>query len=113
MRSVTVLSEDEESWPQEVEFTLDAGPISDTYVLAYEWRFDAEGVGDVSWHLVRSRALTALEGRYTIARDGEGTLVTYDLTVDLAVPLPGMVRRKAERTIVSTALDGLKARAQG
>lgn len=113
VRSVTVLGEDAESWPQEVEFTIDAGPISDTYVLAYEWALDADGVGDVSWHLVRSSKLKALDGRYTIARDGDGTLVTYDLSVDLAVPLPGMLRRKAEKTIVTTALDGLKARAEG
>jgi len=113
VRSVTVLSEDADAWPAEVEFTVDAGPIGDTYVLAYTWAFDEDGVGEVSWRLVRSSKLKALDGRYTIARDGEGTLVTYDLAVDLAVPLPGMLRRKAEKTIVTTALDGLKARAQG
>jgi len=113
VRSVTVLSEDADSWPQEVEFTIDAGPVSDTYVLAYDWQLAEDGVGEVTWHLVRSSKLKALDGRYVIAREGDGTLVTYDLAVDLAVPLPGMLRRKAEKTIVTTALGGLKARAEG
>jgi len=113
VRSVTVLTEDEGAWPREVEFTVGSGPVQDTYVLAYSWAFDADGVGEVSWRLVRSEKLQALDGRYVIAREGAGTRVTYDLAVELAVPLPGILRRKAERTIVSTALQGLKARVEG
>ncbi|MDO5629472.1 MAG: SRPBCC family protein [Mobilicoccus sp.] len=111
MTSATVLTEDE-GWPQQVEFTVDAGVIKDTYVLDYTWDVDEDGVGEVTWQLVRSAKLRGLDGAYVLTPEGEGTRVTYRLTVDLAVPLPGVVRRKAEKTIVTTALSGLRRRVE-
>jgi len=37
------------------------------------------------------------------------TRVTYHLAVDLVVPLPGFVKRRAESKIVHTALRELRA----
>ena len=62
---------------------------------------------------MESTKLRSLDGQYVIEADDEGTMVTYSLTVDVAVPLPGMLRRKAEKSIVSTALTGLRRRVQG
>ncbi len=36
------------------------------------------------------------------------TKVTYQLAVDVSVPLLGMLKRKAEKVIIDTALKGLK-----
>ncbi|MFC7107281.1 hypothetical protein ACFQ0B_64275 [Nonomuraea thailandensis] len=39
--------------------------------------------------------------------------MTYELTVDLSVPMIGLIKRKAEKVIVDTALKGLKKRVEG
>jgi len=38
--------------------------------------------------------------------------VTYRLDVELAVPLPGFVKRRAESKIMTTALNELKRRCE-
>ncbi len=111
LTSVTVLSEDE-GWADEAEFVLDAGVLKDDYVLRYTWDVDADSTGVVSWELVRAHTLSAMDGSYTLATEGAGTRLTYRLAVDLAIPMPGMLRRKAERAIVGSALEELKARVE-
>ena len=51
--------------------------------------------------------------RMEIAPHGTGTQVTYDLEVDLTMPMIGMLKRKAEKHIINTALTELKKRAEG
>ncbi len=114
MKEVTVLAEDADGWPDRVRFVLDAGPIKDTYVLDYDWDVDETGAGVVSWTLVEASIIKTLDGSYTLAATGSGsTTVTYDLTVDVKIPMLGMLKRKAEKTIVDTALKGLKKRVEG
>ncbi len=114
VKRATILSEDELGWAEEVEFVLDAAPIRDTYVLAYDWDVEEDGTGEVRWKLVRSDLLKALDGVYRLTAEGDdSTEVTYTLRVDVKLPLIGPLRRKAERTIIDTALQGLKARAEG
>ena len=113
MRTVTVLSTDEADYPEQVEFTIDAGAFKDTYVLAYTWDLAEDGHGVVSWSLVRGDVLKAMTGSYTLSGQGDGTEVVYQLAVDLKIPMLGMIKRKAEKSIVSGALDGLKKRCEG
>ncbi|MEU8173718.1 SRPBCC family protein [Microbispora hainanensis] len=92
-----------------VRFVLDAGVISDDYVLGYDWDEDA----GVSWRMVEAgKMLSGLTGSYRLTDNGGGTEVTYDLAVDLKVPMIGMIKRKAEKVIVDTALKGLKRRVE-
>ena len=112
VKSTEVLSEDADGWPEQVRFVLDAGVIKDTYVLAYDWDVVEDGTGTVSWHLVKSSMLKALDGSYTLTGDAGGTEVTYALAVDTSMPMLGALRRKAEKMIVDTALKGLKKRAE-
>ena len=67
----------------------------------------------LTWSLVRANILRAMDGSYTLVMDGDATLVTYQLTVDLTIPMLGMLKRKAEKTIVDTALKELKKRVEG
>ena len=55
----------------------------------------------------------AIDGRYGFRPDGDGTLVTYDLSIDLAVPLPGLVKRRAAGLITNAALQDLRRAAEG
>ncbi len=108
-----VLAEDGDGWADQVEFTMDAGAIKDTYVLEYDWdHIQQDGTGHVSWWLVRAGILKALNGTYTLTATPEGTSVLYDLEVDLKIPMIGLLKRKAERVIVDTALKELKYRSE-
>jgi ribosome-associated toxin RatA of RatAB toxin-antitoxin module len=104
----------DEVWDDEDErvatatFTLDAGILKDTYTLGYEW----DGDDRVDWHLVTGRTLKAQDGSYMLRDVGGSTEVTYELAVDLAVPMLGMFKRKAEKAIIDTALKGLKKRVE-
>lgn len=108
VKSAVVLDEDAEGRPSLVKFVLDAGVISDEYTLAYEW--DESGVG---WHIADSgRMVSELVGSYRLTERDGGTEVVYELAVDLKVPILGMIKRKAEKVIIDTALKGLKKRVE-
>lgn len=113
VKRVSVLSEEGDGWADAVEFTLDAGVIKDTYTLRYEWDFDEDAVGVLSWSLVKATILRTMDGSYTLAPTGDDTLVTYQLTVDMTIPMLGMLKRKAEKSVIDTALKNLKKRVEG
>ncbi len=95
--------------PAKVRFVLDAAPIKDEYVLAYEW----DGDRAVTWTLVEGKVLKGLDGAYELAESADGnTTVTYRLAVEVSIPMIGMLRRKAEKVIIDAALKGLKKRVE-
>jgi len=92
-----------------VRFTLDAGVVRDTYVLRYEWDGDAA----VRWDLAEAGSvISEMTGAYRLAELGEDTEVTYELAVGIKVPMIGMLKRRAEKVIIDTALKGLRSRAE-
>lgn len=93
-----------------VHFVIDAGIVKDDYVLRYDWADDDSAV---SWELVKGQLQKAQHGSYELAESGGMTKVTYSLTVDLAVPMLGIFKRKAEKVIMDTALKELKKRVEG
>jgi hypothetical protein len=95
--------------PEKVYFELDASPIKDAYTLSYNW----SGDDSVTWTLVEGRMLKAMDGAYELEERGDGsTEVTYRLAVDISIPMIGMLKRKAEKVIIDTALKGLKKRVE-
>jgi ribosome-associated toxin RatA of RatAB toxin-antitoxin module len=90
-------------------FVLDAGAVKDDYVLEYTW----EGDRQVSWTLVKGQMQKRQEGSYTLEETDGGTEVTYRITIDLSIPMLGMIKRKAEKVILDTALKELKKRVEG
>ncbi len=107
--SVEVLDSDPTGRAEQVCFTMDAGPIKDSYTLDYTWAGDGRSV---SWTLVKGQIQKAQVGSYELAAAGADTTVTYSLAVDLNIPMIGMLRRKAEKVIIDTALKGLKRRVE-
>jgi carbon monoxide dehydrogenase subunit G len=92
-----------------VRFTLDAGVIRDSYVLRYDWDGDAA----VQWDLAEAGSvISEMTGAYRLAELGADTEVTYELAVGIKLPMIGMLRRRAEKAIIDTALKGLKSRAE-
>jgi ribosome-associated toxin RatA of RatAB toxin-antitoxin module len=113
VKRVSILTEEGDGWADQVQFTLDAGAIKDTYVLDYDWDVQKNGTGVVSWSLVEATVLKAMNGSYTLAAHGsDATTVTYRLAVDVKIPMLGMLKRKAEKVIIDTALKELKKRVE-
>jgi hypothetical protein len=106
-----VLSTDEAGRPKQVRFKVDAGAISDEYTLDYTWSRN-----EVTWTLVQAKMVKGMDGAYVLRdlgpENGGGTEVTYRLAVDVAIPMIGMLKRKAEKVIIDTALKGLKKRVE-
>jgi hypothetical protein len=109
VRATAVLGEQAAGRASKVRFTLDAGVVKDTYVLGYDWDGDA----GVHWHIAEpGSVISAMDGGYLLADRGGATEATYELTVDLRIPMPGLLKRRAEKTIIDTALKGLKNRVE-
>lgn len=112
VKSVEILAPGTDGLAERVRFTMDAGPIKDTYTLDYDWAPDGLSV---RWTLAKGQMQKAQDGSYTLTPldDARQTRVTYSLSVDLNIPMIGMLRRKAEKVIIDTALKGLKRRVEG
>ncbi|WP_156721892.1 SRPBCC family protein [Streptomyces apocyni] len=108
VKEAEVLATDAQGRAEQVRLVMDAGAIKDDQTLAYTWTGDHE----VSWTLVKSQMLRSLDGTYTLAATDTGTEVTYKLTVDVKIPMLGMIKRKAEKVITDRALAGLKKRVE-
>ena len=93
----------------QVRFSLEANPIKDSYTLRYTWH----GNESVDWTLTEGQILKAMDGTYELRKRGDRTTeVTYRLAVEVSIPMIGMLKRKAEKVIIDTALKGLKKRVE-
>jgi uncharacterized membrane protein len=106
LKGVTVDATDEEGRAREVTFRAAAMGRSTCYTLRYD-----HGPSHLGWELVDGDIMRKLDGSYDLAPAGSDgrTLVTYHLAVELIIPLPGFVKRRAEQKIVHTALRELRA----
>jgi uncharacterized membrane protein len=109
VKTIEVLTTFDDGRPRTARWTVDAGIIKDVYDLEYEWH----GNHSVSWRLTQGSMLKLDDGTYTLDEIGGQTKVSYELKVDLNIPMLGMMKRKAEKSIVDTALKGLKKRVEG
>jgi carbon monoxide dehydrogenase subunit G len=112
VKSAEVVEEYEDGYASQVHFVLDSGPVSDAYTLRYEY---AEDLSRIEWSLTApSKMQKQQDGSYDIAANPDGTsTVTYSLSVELAIGMLGMFKRKAEKMIMDTALKELKRRVEG
>ncbi|MEV6107620.1 SRPBCC family protein [Streptomyces sp. NPDC051940] len=110
VKQAEVLDTDADGRPEQVRMVLDGGGLKDDYVLRYTW----SGESEVRWTLVKAQLLRALDGSYALRplAGGKQTEVTYQLVVDLKIPMFGMLKRKVEKVIIDRALPGLKARVE-
>jgi len=105
VKQVKVLERDGAGRGTRVEFHVSGLGRRVRYVLAYDY---ADAPTAFSWSLVEGDMLRALDGRYAFTPTGEGTRVDYTLRVDLAVPMPGLVKRRASGMIMGNALRDLQ-----
>jgi hypothetical protein len=111
VKDAVVVDRDADGRPQRVQFRAAAMGHSARYTLRYDYGASPLRMG---WVLEQGDIVRRLDGEYVFEPDDGkgGTEVTYRLVVDLAVPLPGFIKRRAESRIMTTALDELKRRCE-
>lgn len=107
MLETTVLSRDDEGRPDKARFRVDARIVEVSYTLQYRYADN-----DIAWELVEGDVMKQLDGIYELSDDGGGTQVRYTLEVDLDIPVPGFLKKRAAKQILDTSLKGLKQRAE-
>ena len=106
IKSVEVVNRDDQGRATKVKMTIDAGMMKDRVILDYDW---SEAPARLSFSLDDADLLTGMDGAYIIKSiDEDSTEVTYELTVSLSMPIPAMMRQKAEKTTIDQALAQLK-----
>jgi len=106
VKAARILETDREGRGLRVEFRAAALGKSIRYVLGYDYAGAPESF---SWHFVEGDMLRRLDGTYRFEPEPDGsTRVHYDLAVEIAVPLPGLVKRRAASLIMGNALKELK-----
>jgi uncharacterized membrane protein len=107
IKAVDVIARDDQGRITKVKMVIDAGMMKDRVVLDYDW---SGAPGKLSFTLDDADLLTGMDGAYTIKSiDEDSTSITYELTVSLSMPIPAMMRQKAEKTTIDQALSQLKA----
>lgn len=109
LKRIDVVSRDDEGRGLEVEFRAAAFGRSTTYTLHYDY---AKAPRELSWHQVVGDLTETLNGRYTFVANDDETRVTYDLEVELLVPIPTFIKSRAAFRIQTQALRELKAQAE-
>jgi ribosome-associated toxin RatA of RatAB toxin-antitoxin module len=110
VKQIEVLEEGPDGRAKSVRFHVEVMGLSDLYVNEYSWSGDKR----VDWTMSQGRSMKSQVGRYELAPAGNGTTkVTYDLTVDIGIPVPGLIRRRIQSKVVDTALKDLKKRCEG
>ena len=89
--------------PKRVKMKIKTAGVSDVQVVEYTWSGDV-----VSWTLISAGQLKAQDASYTLTPDGDKTKVRFDISIDLAIPLPGFVLKRAMKGGVETATEGLR-----
>ncbi len=110
LKQVTIQERDDDGRGRLVEFRAAAMGQSFKYVLEYTY---TELPDSFSWVLNSGEKLRQLDGTYRFEPEGDATRVHYDLVVDLSIPLPGLIKRRAAGMIMGTALRELKKAVEG
>jgi hypothetical protein len=111
IKSVAIDERDDQGRASRVTFRAAAFGRSTSYTLRYDYE---RAPGELSWKQTAGDLTRRLDGSYELVASGDGgTEIVYRLVVDLKVPLPGFVKRRAEGRIMGTALKELKVRVEG
>jgi carbon monoxide dehydrogenase subunit G len=112
VKTARVIERDEGGLGTRVTFEVDVPMLGRAeYTLAYRY---APGDAGLSWVTTDARgSVSNIVGEYLLDElDGRRTKVTYRLSVELGVLLPGFVRTQGAKRVIDSALEGLKRRVE-
>ena len=111
IKSAEALTHDDQGRITKVKMSIDAGMMKDRPTLDYDW---SAAPGTLSFSLDEADLLTGMDGVYSIKSiDEDTTEVTYQLQVSVSMPVPAMMRQKAEKATIDAALTQLKTHLEG
>ena len=110
IKSAEVKATDDQGRATSVKVAIDAGMMKDRVLLNYDW---SAAPDRLEFSLEDADLLTAMNGAYiTKSIDADTTSVTYELGVEVSMPIPAMMRTKAEKATIDQALAQLKEHAE-
>ena len=109
IKKVEVKESDDEGRPTTVWMQVDAKIKTVSYTLAYDY---SNAPDSFSWSLIEGD-VKDLSGSYEFDEFDDVTEVRYETSIDPGFPVPGMLKRQAQKQIVKGALQDLKKRVEG
>jgi uncharacterized membrane protein len=107
IKKVEVVESDSQGRAVKVNASVDAGVMKDRATLIYDW---SAAPAEISFSLDEADLMTAMDGKYILkAIDGDTTHVTYQLGVELSLPVPRMMISKTEKQTIDAALKELQS----
>lgn len=107
IKKVEVTESDDQGRAIKANVSVDAGVMKDRATLEYDW---SSAPAEITFSLDEADLMTAMDGKYLLkAIDGETTEVTYQLGVELSMPVPRMMIAKTEKATINSALAELKS----
>ena len=107
VKKVEVVESDGEGRAVKANLSIDAGVMKDRATLLYDY---SAAPGEISFSLDEADLMTAMDGKYTLkALDEDSTQVSYQLGVELSLPVPRMMIAKTEKATIDAALKELAA----
>ena len=110
IKSAEVKATDDQGRATSLKVSIDAGMMKDRVLLNYDW---SAAPDRLEFSLEDADLLTAMNGAYiTKEIDADTTSVTYELGVEVSMPIPAMMRTKAEKATIDQSLAQLKEHAE-
>lgn len=98
-----VLERYDDGRPKKVLMSIKTAGISDDLLVEYTWTDDS-----ANWTLLKATTLKSQIGKYTLTPAGDATKVRFDIDVELLIPLPGFILKRAMKGAMEVATDGLR-----
>jgi len=102
-----VVATNDDDSPHRGRFRIDAKVAEIGYLIEYTYEDY-----DIRWTLIEGDTISQLDGLYELWEDEEGTGVRYTLEVDLDIPVPGFLKKRAAKHILEQGLSSLRHRAE-
>lgn len=107
IKKVEVTESDDQGRGVKANVSVDAGVMKDRASLEYDW---SAAPAQIVFSLDEADLMTAMDGKYLLkAIDADTTEVTYQLGVELSMPVPRMMIAKTEKATIDSALAELKS----
>lgn len=106
-KNATVDSTHPDGRPKRATMGVAAVGMTDQQVLDYAWT--AHGV---RWSLVKSGQQKDQHGSYAITAGHGVSHVRYELQIDPAIPVPGLIVKQIMKKAVTAATEGLRKRVE-
>lgn len=111
VKEATTIATDDLGRGGDVAYRVAAMGRSTSYTLRYNY---GSNPLRLSWRMIEGDVMQRIDGEYEFVALGDGsrTEARYYVAIDLLIPLPAFVKRRAEAKLLHTALEDLKQRVE-